>query len=156
MIFRSIASFFAMIATPFLVVLDWLTPIAALAARGWIGYVFLKSGILKLQDWDATITLFTDQFQVPLLTPKYAALIGTAAEVALPCFVILGFGSRLMAALLFIFNLIAVLSYPSLWNNGISTGLEQHINWGVILGLLMCFGYSKLSLDYLITRGSQR
>jgi len=139
------------ITHPFLKLLDWITPVAALIARCWVGYVFLKSGLLKLEHWQSTVMLFTYEFQVPLLPPDIAAVLGTCAEITLPIFVILGLGSRLLVALLFLFNVIAVISYPHLWTPDGLDGLFQHINWGVILLLLMCFGTGKWSLDQLLT-----
>jgi len=53
-------------------------------------------------------------------------------------------------ALLFLFNLVAAISYPHLWTPDGLDGLIQHVNWGAILLLLMCFGTGKWSLDQLL------
>ncbi len=137
---------------PLLGILNWLTPLAALIARCWVGYVFLNSGWLKFMSWDNTIMLFTHEFQVPILSPYVAATLATVAEIALPILVILGLGSRLIIALLFMFNAVAVMSYPFLWTVDGLPGLLQHINWGMILLLLMCYGSGKLSIDYMIMK----
>ena len=50
--------FFNAFSKPLLRVLDRLTPLAALVARVWVSYVFLKSGILSLMNWQSTLTLF--------------------------------------------------------------------------------------------------
>lgn len=130
--------------------LDWITPLADLIARCWIGAAFLKTGLLKLEDWQSTLMLFTYEFHVPLLSPHIAAILGTTMEISLPILVILGLGSRLVIVLLFLFNLIAAISYPALWTADGLPGLMQHVNWGIILLLLMCHGSGKLSLDNLI------
>jgi len=31
-------------------------------------------------------------------------------------------------------------------------GLDQHINWGLLLALLMCHGSGKLSIDYWLRK----
>lgn len=146
----SLLKFFSVITFPFLKLLDWLTPLADLIARCWVGYVFLKSGLLKLDSWQSTLMLFTYEFHVPLLPPTVAAVLGTTMEVTLPILVILGLGSRLAIAALFIFNLFAAISYPALWTPDGLPGLLQHANWGAILLLLMCHGSGKISLDNVI------
>lgn len=143
-------NFFARITAPFFKLLDWVTPVADLVARCWIGYVFLKSGLLKLEDWQSTLMLFTYEFHVPLLSPAFAAVLGATMEISLPILLILGLGSRLAIALLFLFNITAASSYPALWTADGLPGLLQHVNWGVILLLLMCHGSGKISLDNLI------
>lgn len=143
---------FAKITQPFLALLDWLTPLATLVARCWVGYVFLKSGWLKLTSWDSTVMLFTYEFQVPLLSPYLAAMLGTFAEIVFPILIILGLGSRLSIAGLFIFNIVATISYPFLWTPDGLSGLLQHVNWGIILLLLMCYGSGCLSVDHFIMR----
>ncbi|MDF1796199.1 MAG: DoxX family protein [Coxiellaceae bacterium] len=140
------------VSKPFLFVLDWIKPFIALVARCWIAYVFLKSGILKIQTWDSTLALFMYEFHIPLLSAETAAVIGTFCEIALPILIILGLGGRLVVAALFIFNIIAVASYPYLWSPDGLNGLLQHINWGVILMLLMCFGTGSWTLDRLFMK----
>ena len=57
----------------------------------------------------------------------------------------LGLGGRLSAAALFIFNIIAVISYPEL----MEAGLRDHQLWGILLLITITQGPGKLSLDYL-------
>lgn len=147
-----LVDFTCTVTKPLLNFLTWLTPLFAFIARVWVGYVFLKAGLLKLESWQSTVMLFTHEFQVPLLPPYFAAILGTAAEIALPILVILGLGGRLIVALLFLFNLIAVISYPHLWTPDGFAGLKQHIEWGVILMLLMGYGTGKWTLDYFILK----
>jgi putative oxidoreductase len=80
---------------------------------------------------------------VPLLPAEFAAMLGTAVELAGPLLLAIGLLGRLPAALLFLFNLVAVISYPDLG----SAGIEQHKEWGVILLVCMLQGPGKLSLD---------
>ncbi len=132
--------------------LDFLSPLGDLAARIWVGYIFFKAGILKVMSWQSTLTLFTYEFKVPLLPPSVAAVIGTGAELILPVLLVLGLGSRISIAIFFFYNVVAVISYPFLWTADGAQGLAQHINWGLLLALLMFHGPGKLSLDYLIKR----
>ena len=136
--------------------LDVLTPIGQLAARWWVAWIFLKAGILKVMSWQSTLMLFRYEFAVPFLSPEVAAVIGTGAELILPILLIFGLGGRLSITVFFIYNLIAVISYPILWTPDGAAGLANHVNWGLLLALLMFFGAGKLSLDYLIKKWYQK
>jgi putative oxidoreductase len=57
--------------------------------------------------------LFENEYQVPLIPWELAAYLGTATELILPVFLILGLATRLMAVKLFVFNVVAVVSYLS-------------------------------------------
>jgi putative oxidoreductase len=128
--------------------LDFLAPVADLALRLWVAAVFFRSGLLKLQSWDTTLLLFTNEYHVPLLSPELAAVLGTGAELTLPVFLALGLGGRLAAAALFVFNIVAVISYPEL--EGLA--LEQHQVWGLMMLVTLLRGPGALSLDHLIAR----
>lgn len=124
----------------------WLNaaaPLFDLGVRLYVADVFLRSGLVKLQSWDATLYLFENEFAVPLLPPEIAAYLGTAAELTLPLFIALGFGTRLFALALFAFNAVAVISYPGLS----PAGLKDHILWGTLMAVLLFHGPGKLSLD---------
>ena len=87
----------------------WLAPVLDLAIRIWVGMVFFQSGLTKIQSWDTTLSLFENEYSVPILPPNVAAYLGTANELILPVFLVLGLGGRLSAAALFVFNIIAVI-----------------------------------------------
>ena len=123
-----------------------------LAARVWVGWIFFKAGLVKIQAWQSTLFLFQNEYHVPLLSPVVAAYIGTAAEIILPILLVLGLGGRVTILIFFIYNAIAVFSYPHLWTPEGAMGLAQHINWALLLGLLMFHGPGKLSVDYWIKR----
>jgi len=44
-----------------------LCSIILLIARAYLFYVFFRSGLTKLHDWDTTVLLFTEEYKVPLL-----------------------------------------------------------------------------------------
>ncbi len=142
--------FFAIILRPFLKLLDFLTPLADLLARLWVSWIFFKAGLVKIQAWQPTVNLFTYEYHVPWLSPTAAAVLGTAAELILPILLVLGLGGRITIMIFFLYNIIAVISYNFLWTPEGWNGLAQHINWGLILALLMTHGPGKLSLDYWI------
>jgi len=127
---------------------EWLAPVLDLGMRLFVAEAFLTSGLTKIASWDVTVALFENEYQVPLLPPELAAYFGTAAELTLPVFVALGLGGRLAAIALFVFNIIAVISYPDLS----PAGLKDHQLWGLILLVVALHGPGKLSLDHLIRR----
>jgi len=113
-----------------------------------VANVFFKSGLTKIANMDTTVLLFTHEYQVPLLSPEIAAYLGTAAELVLPVLLVLGLGGRLAAAALFVFNIVAVISYPDLND----AGVMQHQYWGVLLLIPLLYGPGKLSIDWIIRR----
>jgi putative oxidoreductase len=138
----------AKIIGPILRTLDFLTPLGDLLARLWVAKIFFMAGLTKIQDWPATVNLFTYVYHVPLINPTVAAVLGTVCELILPILLVIGLGGRLMILLFFIYNIVAVVSYHFLWTPEGAAGLAQHINWGLLLALLMFHGPGKLSLDY--------
>ena len=132
--------------------LDFLAPLADLGLRVWVGIVFLKSGLAKIQSMESTIMLFENEYQVPLLSPEIAAYLGTFTELVFPVLLIIGLGGRFSALVLFLFNIVAVISYPTL-NPG---GVEQHQIWGLMLLVTLLHGPGKLSVDHFIGRLCRR
>jgi putative oxidoreductase len=127
----------------FVDVLEQLQPIFALAMRLYIARVFMVSGWLKFSRWDSTLALFENEYHVPVLSPHLAAILGTAAELGLPLLIVLGIGTRAAALALFVFNIIAVVSYPDLSD----AGLKDHYLWGALMLVVAFYGPGKLSLD---------
>ena len=126
--------------------LNFLSPIGDLILRCWVAYAFWVSGLTKIQNWDSTLYLFNEEYSVPLLPPEIAAYLGTAAELGLPVLLSFGLLGRFAALALFLFNIVAVISYPDLG----AAGIEQHKVWGVML--LVCFLHDpgKLSIDHWV------
>jgi putative oxidoreductase len=129
-----------------------LYPYLAFISRIYLASVFIPSGYLKYTSWQSTLFLFSHEYQVLLLSPKLAAYLGTAAELLLPIFILLGLGARLPLLSLFIFNIVAATSYPYLWLPEGFCALKDHILWGAILAFLMTKGVGILSLDQIIQR----
>ena len=127
----------------FINVLERLQPLFALAMRLYVAKVFIVSGWLKFSRWDSTLALFENEYHVPVLSPHVAAVLGTMAELGLPVLLILGIGTRAAALALFVFNIIAVISYPDLSD----AGLKDHYLWGALMLVIAVYGPGKLSLD---------
>jgi putative oxidoreductase len=49
---------------------------------------------------------------------------------------------------LFVFNIMAVISYPALNE----VGLKDHVYWGILLLVPLLHGPGKISIDYFIRR----
>ena len=124
------------------------TPLVLLFVRIWAAKAFLQSGLVKIQSWDSTLYLFEEEYQVPLLPWEMAAYLGTAAELILPPLLILGLMSRGVASVLFVFNIIAVISYPVLW----AQGFYDHQLWGLMFLMTAIFGPGALSVDHLLKK----
>lgn len=135
---------------------QWLQPLALLAIRCFVAWQFLKAGLLKVQDWELTLSLFSEEYQVPLLSPELAALLGTGGELVLPLFLIAGLFSRPAACGLFMVNLMAVISYPLLWTLDCPAAIHDHFYWGGMLLLLMVIGPGRLSLDGFFRNASSK
>jgi putative oxidoreductase len=81
----------------------WLQPAAQLAARWYVASVFFASGLTKLRDWDSTLALFSDEYQVPLLSPWVVNGVAVLSLMDIPDPALLGhvfWGSLLLALLL--------------------------------------------------------
>lgn len=126
--------------------LSYLQPISDLIIRLYVANVFWKSGVNKFQSWETTVFLFEYEYSVPLLSPEVAAAAGTFTELFFPILLVLGLMGRFSAFVLFVFNIVAVISYPTLND----AGIVQHTLWGLLLMGLMVHGVGKLSLDHLL------
>ena len=123
------------------------------AFRGYVAWQFLKSGWVKLSDWDSTLYLFQDEYHVPLLPPALAAVAGTAGEIVFPLLLLAGLGTRLAAVGLSAVNVMAVASYAHvLLGDGFEAALGQHYLWGMLLLVVFVFGPGRWSLDAWLGR----
>jgi putative oxidoreductase len=120
-----------------------LQSLLLLGLRLYVARVFFMSGLTKIHDWSVTLALFTDEYHVPLLPPPVAAALGTATELSMPILLALGLGSRFAAGVLFIFNIVAVISYAALPD----IAVKDHILWGTMLLVLTICGPGKIALD---------
>lgn len=128
----------------------WLAAPFALATRVWVGWVFVKSGWLKVSDWSSTLSLFESEYRVPVLPPHLAAYVGAGGELVFGSLVILGLLGRASALGLLAVNAMAVISYRHvLLADGFEAALGQHVLWGFMLLTLAIHGPGRWSLDGL-------
>jgi putative oxidoreductase len=114
----------------------------ALLARLSIGTIFLRSGLLKLDGWASgtTLTLFREEYRLPLIPPEAASYLATGAELSLPILLFLGLFTRPAAlALLGMTLVIEIFVYPN--------AFDTHGVWAVALLYLAKFGPGSLALD---------
>ncbi|HEY2532291.1 MAG TPA: DoxX family protein [Xanthobacteraceae bacterium] len=120
-------------------------PYAALAIplRVAVATVFWNSGMAHLADWNTTLYLFANEYQVPFLPPDLAANLALSIEATTPVLLIFGLLTRPAAFVLLVMTtVIEVFVYPQAW--------PTHIQWAAMLLVLLCRGAGTFSLDYLI------
>lgn len=132
--------------------LNFCIPFGHFAVRLWLAKIFLAAGLLKISSWVTTVYLFSFEYHVPLLPPEIAAGLSTFIELVWPVLLVFGFGGRFMYVVFFVYNLVAMLSYPVLLTPDGYVGLQQHINWGLLIMMLMFYGSGKISIDYYIQK----
>jgi putative oxidoreductase len=117
----------------------------ALPLRAAVATVFWNSGTTKLASWDTTLSLFTDEYKVPLIPPEIAAYMSATVELTTPVLLMLGLCTRGAAlVLLGMTTIIEVFVYPQAW--------PTHIQWAAMLLVLLCRGAGVISLDHVIAR----
>ena len=107
--------------------------------------VFWRSGTVKLDDWDGTLSLFRDEYKVPVLPPEIAAYMAAAMELGCSTLILVGLGTRFAA--LGLIGMIAVIQtfvYPMAW--------PDHIQWLAFLIPIVMRGAGRFSVDAGIGR----
>lgn len=122
--------------------------LASLAARIYIAQVFFLAGLTKIRDWDTTLFLFEEEYQVPILSPQLAAIMGTAGELVLPVLFVFGFLTRFSAVGLFFVNLVAVISLVDIP----AAALYLHYVWGILIAQVAIYGGGIASIDSLVKK----
>ncbi len=134
---RAISELLCKLQSPFL-----------LYIRVYVAWVFLKSGMHKIGDWELTLTLFEYEYQVPLLNFELAAYLATFGELVFPVILIAGIGTRFSAIALSFINILAVVSYYATLAKG--AGLVWHYLWGAMLFTNVIYGGGFFSIDHWI------
>ena len=119
---------------------------ALLAARLYVAWVFFKSGLTKLNDWESTLLLFEYEYAVPVLDHVSAAYLATAGELVLPVLTAIGAFTRKAALGLFIVNYVAVISLEDIP----AAALYLHYVWGLMLIANVIWGAGRASADYFL------
>ncbi len=88
--------------------------------------------------------LFENEYQVPVLSPEFAAQMALYGETLLPIMLILGLGSRFGAMGLLVMTLVIQTVYPNLF--------YDHMVWAAALIGILLIGPGKMSLDNMIAK----
>ena len=130
-------------------VIGWLEAIPysfiALVARAAAFVVFWRSGTVKLDDWAGTLSLFENEYKVPLIPPHIAAYMSAGLELGGSVLILAGLATRAVTvAFLGMICVIQLFIYPEAW--------PTHIQWVAFLLILLARGPGVISLDALIAR----
>ena len=121
----------------------------ALPMRFAIATVFWNSAMTKLANWDAAVTLFVEEYRVPVLPPDVAATMAVSIELLTPVLMVLGLFTRPAAVVLLgMTTVIEVFVYPQAW--------PTHLQWAAMLLVLLCRGAGAVSLDALVWKRLER
>lgn len=119
-------------------------------ARTWVAKIFYDSGRTKAGEsyWeinDFQGTLFEEEYGITFVDPEIMAQMALYAETILPVMLFLGVASRLGAAGLIGMTLfIQFFVYP--------LHFTDHATWMAALGMVLCMGPGKISLDHLLAK----
>jgi len=130
-------------------VLRWLNQVPyavlALPLRLAVATVFWNSAMTKLTNWETTVSLFTDDYEVPLLPPELAAHMALTIELTAPVLLVLGLFTRFAAlVLLGMTAVIEIFVYPQAW--------PTHLQWAAMLLVLLARGAGTMSIDHWLWR----
>ena len=117
-----------------------------LLMRFSIFWVFWRSGLLKAANMEQAVTLFREEYMLPILPPEIAAWLGTAVELAAPCLILVGLFTRLAA--LALIGLTLTIQFLVYWND-----YPSHLLWLAILVFILTRGPGPYSLDALLFNG---
>ena len=122
--------------------LDKIRPVVNFIVRLYLANIFLFLGLEKIQNWDATLFLFQNEYQIPLVHHSIATVLAIIIQIVCPIMLVLGYGARFAALVLFITTLLSSLFY------------QQYVEYYylmLILALLMCYGPDKFSLGHYMS-----
>lgn len=126
---------------------EWTGP---LSARIIVGYVFMLTGLAKLQNLDAIIENF-EHWGIPFphLTTPFVA----GCECFGGLFLMIGLMTRIFGGALSIIMIVAIISAKLSDIDSLETllGFEEMIYFAVFSWLAIC-GAGKFSLDYLLEK----
>jgi putative oxidoreductase len=115
----------------------------ALPLRFAVATIFWNSAMAKLANWETTLSLFSDEYQLPLIPPGIAAYFATSIEISTPVLLVLGLLTRPAAFILLgMTAVIEIFVYPLAW--------PTHIQWAAMLLVLLCRGPGAFSIDHLL------
>jgi putative oxidoreductase len=119
--------------------------VLAVPLRLSLAWIFWSAAQVKLINWETTLIMFRDEYQVPLLPPELAANMALTIELTAPVLLVLGLLTR--PTILVLFGMTAVIQifvYPEAW--------PTHLQWTAMMLVLLSRSAGKLSLDHVLWR----
>lgn len=117
----------------------------AIPLRLAVATIFWNSAMTKLANWETALSLFAEEYKVPVLPSDLAAHLAVSIELTAPVLLVLGLLTRPTAVVLLgMTAVIEIFVYPLAW--------PTHLQWAAMLLVLLCRGPGKLSLDHLLGR----
>ena len=121
----------------------YVKPFFALFVRLWIARIFWYSGLAKISDWNPTLELFKNEYQIPAISPIFGAYSSAGFEIVCAALIAVGFMSRLAVLPLIAISLAIYSTYE--------TSFES-IYWAIMLGMIFSYGPGCISVDSMIKR----
>lgn len=119
-------------------VLKKISPAVNLVVRVYVANIIFFLGLEKIQNWDAALFLFENEYQIPILPYWFAAVTTAAIQLICSAMLVLGYHTRLAALVLFIMVALSTFFYQQF--------LENYY-WMMLLALFASYGADKWSLD---------
>jgi len=105
--------------------------------------VFMRSGMVKIADWNNTLSLFATEYKVPVLPPALAAYMATTIELGCSSLILIGLATRFsVLAVIGMIATIQIFVFPMAW--------PDHIQWLAFLLPILIWGPGRFSFDTLI------
>ena len=121
-------------------------PFLDLILRLWLAQIFFRAAIVNLADWKGTLYLFAHEPPVSWMDPVTVAYLGTAIELIAPLLLALGLATRPAALALLAVTLAMQGTYEQ---------LNAHVFWALLFAWYALMGAGSLSIDRLLSRGSE-
>jgi putative oxidoreductase len=130
-------------------ILAWLDAVPysvlAIPLRLGVATIFWNSAMTKLANWDTALSLFAEEYKLPVIPPEMAAYVAVSIELVSPVLLVLGLLTCPTAlVLLGMTAVIEIFVYPLAW--------PTHLQWAAMLLMLLCRGPGKLSVDHWLGR----
>jgi len=105
----------------------------------------MRSGLVKIADWSSTLSLFADEYKVPVLPPALSAYMATTVELGASSLILIGLATRFsVLAVIGMIATIQIFVYPMAW--------PDHIQWLAFLLPILIWGPGRFALDTLVGR----
>ncbi|WFL76762.1 DoxX family membrane protein [Altererythrobacter arenosus] len=121
-------------------------PFTDLAMRFFVALPYLRSGLIKANDWDKAVFLATEEYPVSWMAPQVAAATGLGIELLAPLLLLLGFLTRPAAFALATLTIVSQAVYIPTTTNLMLIAI---LIWYVF------FGPAAISVDHWWARNDR-